>query len=123
MQQSLVCCCAGSAGQKGKKYLIYGNFYEKIVQKKDPGNRENFVLLPGSELPVISDPLASLQGAHGALRPPFPESLTRKKYRKKIPENILNITTGLSSHSQASGVQPAGSGDRWQSNGALLRQN
>ena len=30
-------------------------------------------------------------GAHGALRPHFPESLTRKLYRKKIPEMTLNV--------------------------------
>jgi len=30
-------------------------------------------------------------GAHGALRPYFPESLTRKSYRKKIPEMTLNV--------------------------------
>ncbi|PKL70662.1 MAG: hypothetical protein CVV30_04755 [Methanomicrobiales archaeon HGW-Methanomicrobiales-1] len=30
-------------------------------------------------------------GAHGALIPHFPESLTRKLYRKKIPEMALNV--------------------------------
>ena len=30
-------------------------------------------------------------GAHGALIPHFPGSLTRKLYRKKIPEMTLNV--------------------------------
>ena len=38
--------CAGSAGQKGKKNLIAGKSYEKMVHKKDLGNRENFAFLP-----------------------------------------------------------------------------
>ena len=31
------------------------------------------------------------RGAHGALIPHFPESLTRNWYRKKIPEMALNV--------------------------------
>lgn len=42
-------------------------------------------------------------GAHGALTPCFPESLTRKLYRKKIPEMTLNVphVPGFSGHSHA----------------------
>jgi hypothetical protein len=57
-----------------------GKPYEKCVQKKDPGNRKN--------------------GVHGARKnlratradvPFFPESLTRKTYRKKIPEMTIRL--------------------------------
>ncbi len=74
-------------------YPFSGISYEKMVQKKDPGNDPQCVTSDtvGTRVSGVSLITMVFFGAHGALRPLFPGSLTRKRYRKKIPEMTLNV--------------------------------
>jgi hypothetical protein len=67
--------------------MFSGKSHEKIVLEKDPGNRENFVLLPGSVLTFISGTVVSLLRGHmGHFDPVFRKVLreicTEKRSRK-----------------------------------------
>jgi hypothetical protein len=52
-----------------------------MVQEKDPGNHDNFVLLPGLVLPGISDPLVYFPGNPGRCT-----LISGKSYEKTVQE-------------------------------------
>jgi len=60
-----------------------------MVHKKDPGNCENFVLLPGSVVPCISDTVVSLLGGTWGTLTPFSVKSHEKTVHKKDPGNDL----------------------------------
>jgi hypothetical protein len=64
-----------------------GKSYEKIVQEKEYGNGTQCAIVPY----IIPGCSLFFLRALRADVPLFPESLTRKRYRKKIPENAVHL--------------------------------